>query len=196
MIYNKDAERNDVISTFIQQGLRSGEKVGYFSDVTPSEMITGWLRDLEVDVGSLEKSDQLVISNAEETYCPEGRFIPEQMLEKLKSFYVESLEKGYSGARATGEMTWALKGIPGSEKLVEYEAKINTIIEDYPFTPICQYDATYFDGSTLLNVLKVHPMMVVHGQVVHNPYYVKPEEFLKDLKENPGMEPWKIRTIE
>ena len=178
MIFNIESERNEVISNFLEKGLKSREKVGYFSDVTPPETITGWLRELDVDVDSLRSSDQFVISKADETYCPEGRFVPEQMLDRLKSFYLGSLENGYSGARVTGEMTWALNGFPGSEKLIEYEGKINSIIEEYPLTPICQYDATCFDGSTLFNVLKVHPMMVVRGQVVHNPYYIKPEEFL------------------
>ena len=74
-------------------------------------------------------------------------------------------------------MSWALRGIPGSEGLIEYEALINTISQTQPVTPICQYDARRFDGATLLNVLRVHPLMIVQGRIVHNPYYITPEEF-------------------
>jgi hypothetical protein len=43
---------------------------------------------------------------------------------------------------------------------------------------VCQYDANRFDGATILKCLEVHPYMIVHGQVVHNPYYITPQEFL------------------
>jgi hypothetical protein len=76
-------------------------------------------------------------------------------------------------------MEWALKGIPGSERLIEYEAGINTIVGEHPITALCQYDARLFDGATLFEVLRVHPMMVIRGQVVRNPYYIPPEEYLK-----------------
>jgi hypothetical protein len=75
-------------------------------------------------------------------------------------------------------MSWALRGIPGSERLIEYEALVNDVLVTHPVTAICQYDATRFDGASIFDVLKVHPMMVVHGLVVKNPYYVKPQESL------------------
>jgi hypothetical protein len=47
---------------------------------------------------------------------------------------------------------------------------------------MCQYDARRFDGATLYKVLQVHPYMVAQGQLVQNPYYVKPDEFLASLR--------------
>jgi hypothetical protein len=47
---------------------------------------------------------------------------------------------------------------------------------------MCQYDARVFDGATLFRVLKVHPYMSAHGQIVRNPFYTRPEEFLKEVK--------------
>ena len=61
---------------------------------------------------------------------------------------------------------------------VEYEARINLLVREVPSTIICQYDARLFDGATLYGILSVHPMMIVHGQVVRNPYYIEPEVFL------------------
>jgi hypothetical protein len=40
-------------------------------------------------------------------------------------------------------------------------------------------DANIWDGATILHILRVHPMMVVHGHVVQNPYYMTPEEYLR-----------------
>jgi hypothetical protein len=66
------------------------------------------------------------------------------------------------------------------ERLMEYEAMVNDVLVTHPITAICQYDANCFDGATILDVLRVHPMMIVQGQIVRNYYYMKPEDFIKD----------------
>lgn len=53
------------------------------------------------------------------------------------------------------------------------------MLETHPVTAICQYDANRFDGDTILQCLEVHPYMIVRGQVVQNPFYMKPEEFIE-----------------
>jgi len=37
----------------------------------------------------------------------------------------KAVAQGYPALRMTGEMTWVLRGLPGSERLLEYEAKLN-----------------------------------------------------------------------
>jgi hypothetical protein len=46
---------------------------------------------------------------------------------------------------------------------------------------MCLYDARLFDGATLFKVLQVHPYMIARGQIVRNPFYVRPEEFQEEL---------------
>jgi hypothetical protein len=75
-------------------------------------------------------------------------------------------------------MTWVLRGIPGSERLLEYEIGLNAIQDEFPHIGMCQYDARLLDGAMLFKVLQVHPYMVAQGQIVRNPFYIKPEEFL------------------
>jgi len=33
-----------------------------------------------------------------------------------------------------------------------------------------------------MDVLNVHPMMIVRGQLVNNPYFIDPNEFLKEIE--------------
>jgi hypothetical protein len=79
-------------------------------------------------------------------------------------------------------MTWALKDIPGSDQLLEYEVLLNTVISAFPHTGMCQYDARIFDGASLFKVLQVHPFMIAHGQIVSNPYYIRPEEYVAEIE--------------
>jgi hypothetical protein len=119
--------------------------------------------------------------NAQETYCPNGKFVPEEMLETLRQFYNFSIGKGYKSCRVSGEMHWALQQISGSERLMEYEALVNNVLVTHPVTAICQYDARKFSGELIIDCLKVHPYMIINGQVIQNPYFLNPEEFLKQI---------------
>lgn len=178
-IFNDEGQRREVISAFLDSGLSEGEKVGYFVDtITPEEMLS-YLKGLGVKIPDRTAPAPLSISTAEETYCPDGTFIPERMLRTLRTYYTSSIAEGFPGARVSGEMSWALKGIPGSQRLIEYEALVNDVVIEYPVTAICQYNANLFDGGMLFDVLSVHPMMVVNGQVVKNPYFIQQAQFLK-----------------
>lgn len=179
-IYNDDQERQKLVSKFVASGLQGHEKVGYFVDLlSPQEMREHFL-ELGVKLPLEMDEREFSVTRALDVYCPDGRFVPERMLQKLRDMHSISLSEGYTGARASGEMSWVLRGQPGSDRLIEYESLINTVVRDYPTTVICQYDARRFDGATLFDILNVHPMMIVRGQVVRNPYYVEPEIFLQN----------------
>lgn len=177
LIYSAEDERRQEIGAYLGLGIAEGEQVSYFADTTPPEEVRAWLQAMSLDVPP-PTSAAFQVLEAKGVYCPSGTFVPDVMLKKLQSCYEDAVSSGYAGARLSGEMTWALRGIPGSERLVEYEALINVLVELYPVTAVCQYDARRFDGATILDVLRVHPMMIVHGQIVRNPYYTRPSEFL------------------
>lgn len=173
-LYNDEQERLEIMSDFVRSGIEAGEKIGYFVE----EMTPQALRDYFADLGIVPAEEsQLDIKPSLEVYCPDGRFSPDRMLGRLRSAYDDGIREGFNGVRLTGEMHWALRGLPGSERLAEYEARINLLVVDSPSSVICQYDANHFDGATLFKVLNAHPMMIVRGQVVHNPYYLPPQEY-------------------
>ncbi len=180
LIYDDDRERQEVISQFLASGISCGEQVAYLADTTTKEDVDDWLRGSGVNVVDGQRPDEFEVFRAVDVYCPSGRFDPREMVGRLGSFYDRAIAAAYPGARVSGEMSWALRGIPGSDRLMEYEALINTISRSQPITPICQYDSRRFDGATIFKVLKVHPLMIVRGRIVQNPYYLTPEEFFAE----------------
>jgi hypothetical protein len=128
--------------------------------------------------------DSFRIIKAEDSYCPSGRFVPQQVLDNAVARYDVASKAGYTGSRACGEMTWVFKGIPDSDRFLEYEVGLNMIHNDFPRVGMCQYDARLFDGAMLFKVLQVHPYMIAQGQIVRNPYYITPEEFLAKSQVN------------
>ena len=182
MIYSDDKERLDLIPKFFNAGIKAGEKLLYLVDTMSPEDFLKFLNENGVKVPENGLKDQLTVTRTEDSYCQGGHFITQRMLDFWRDLYIDGKKAGFSNLRGSGEMTWSVISIPGSEQLVEYEAALNDLFSLYPITVICQYDANKFDGGTILNILKVHPMMIVHGQIVQNPYYIPPQEFLKSYK--------------
>jgi hypothetical protein len=181
MIFDNDKQRQKIAAEFMAAGLKGGELVRYVADATTPEEVRAWLLELGVE---LPAEAPFSVFNAESFYCPNGRFDPQEMIGGMLPRYEQAKKAGYSGVRSCGEMNWVLRDIANVDRLLEYEALLNTIATTYPHIGMCQYDARLFDGATLLKVLKVHPYMVAQGQVVRNPFYIKPEEFLAELSAN------------
>jgi hypothetical protein len=182
LIFQDETERKTIMAKYVGQGLKDEEKVAYFADTMTKKDVLEWLVESGVDLGKNSSVENLTVQDTMSTYCPGGKFEVNTMLEKLKDFYRTSKEMGYDNGRITGEMSWALKGFPGSDRLMEYESWVNIVFKDYPITAICQYDANKFSGAMIMDALRVHPMMIVRGQIVYNPYYLSPDIFLEELK--------------
>ncbi len=178
LIYDNEDERRRVVTEFLEAGLGRGELVSYFADTTPHEAVRGWMRDGGVDVRAAEERGAFRVVPTEAAYCPSGAFEPREVIGRILERYQVAEKAGFTGSRVGSEMTWALRGFPGADRFLEYEALLNTLDTHYPHCGMCQYDASRFDGATLFKVLQVHPFVVARGQIVRNPSYVTPEEFL------------------
>lgn len=181
LIYDDDAQQRKIVSEYLAAGMKRGEIVRYFTDTTAPDDVRGWFSEMGM---ALKDDDSFRMVDAESAYCPGGSFVPQQVIDNALSRYSTAKEAGYSGSRVSGEMSWVLRDIPGSKRLLEYEIGLNMIQDDFPHIGMCQYDARLFDGATLFQILQVHPYMVAHGQIVKNPFYIKPEEFLENLRKN------------
>ncbi len=94
-----------------------------------------------------------------------------------------------------GETSWALGGDPGTERLIEYEARLNRFFADYDAVCICQYNNKRFAPDVILQVLRTHPLIVYGGRVCKNPYFVPPEEFLTPNQKELELQRW-LQNIE
>jgi hypothetical protein len=181
LIYDDDAQRQKIVSAYLGVGVKRGEIVRYFADTTTPEEVRAWLLEMGIE---LKDDDAMRVVKAENAYCPSGSFVPQQVLNNAASRYAMAKEAGYTGSRVSGEMSWVLRNIPGSERLLEYEIGLNMIQDDFPHIGMCQYDARLFDGATLFQILQVHPYMIAQERIVRNPFYIKPDEFLANQPAN------------
>jgi PAS domain S-box-containing protein len=76
-------------------------------------------------------------------------------------------------------MTWQLGGAPGTERLLEYEARLNDFLRDHDACALCQYNRRRFPPEIILGVIRTHPVLIYRGKISHNPYYIPPEDCLQ-----------------
>ena len=191
LIYESQEEWRAAAAPFISIGLKQGEKCIYIVDTSTAEEIRKYLLEEGVDVASAEKSGQLSILHETEAYTREGSFDPDRMIALLISETEKAVSEGYPALRTTGEMTWVLRGHPGSAKLLEYEAKLNRdLFPKYPCLAICQYDRWKFDPEIIKGVIMTHPLLVRGSRIYRNFYYVDPEEFLNKNRAEREVQHW------
>ncbi|MGE0872074.1 MAG: MEDS domain-containing protein [Kofleriaceae bacterium] len=191
-IFRTDEDHRAIIVEFIRSGIGRNEKVLYLVNVTSIEQLKATLSAAGIDVERLLAKGQLVIVTAKDSYLKEGQFEPDRMLQVLQDETDKALAEGYSALRATGEMTWALAGEPGSERLIEYESRVNEFTKTNKFYGLCQYDRRRFDAEMLLDILHTHPNVLFGRNGFDNSqmYYVPPAAFMDRDRQTGTLDTW------
>ena len=177
-IFNDDDERHNTLVSYVISGLQTGEKTACFSEKETNQSLSSFFEKNGLSYNKTQNSDEFSLMKTGDVYFEDGKFEPDRLIQLLQSFYETSVAQNLSGARVIGEMLPEIDHIPGGSRLLEYESKVSLLIKKYPINAVCQYDARLFDGATIMDILKVHPYMIVRGSVVSNPFYIQPEEFL------------------
>ncbi len=176
--YRTSAGRDEILVPFLRAGLDRGDKcIAVLDQADPAEVRSQLGADLEPDTASPD--DQLDVLCSKDSYLKDGHFSKPAMLDFWDVAVGDSIkESNYQFARSVGEMTWALRQLPGVEDLVEYEAELNTFLPQYPQVIVCLYDLDQFDGRVVVDLLRTHPKILLCGTLLDNPYYLEPREFL------------------
>ncbi|HEY0486116.1 MAG TPA: MEDS domain-containing protein [Mycobacteriales bacterium] len=171
------AERDEILIPYLREGLEAGDKCICVVDATDPEAVLSAVGP-DVDLAGCLGRQQLQVERSQDTYLSGGRFSTEAMLDFWETSVGGALASGFGFARAVGEMTWALRQMPGVEELVGYESRLNRYLPRYPQVVLCLYELDRFSGEVLVDVLKTHPKVLLGGMVLDNPYYLEPDEFL------------------
>lgn len=177
-IFSSDEERDELLCRYVTAGLQNHERCACFCDNLAGNGLEAWVAATGRSTAEAEAEGALSLATARDAYFADGQFVPERMLANLQEYQTTAMRRGYRAARVVGEMRQEVENLPGGSRLVEYEARVSLLLREYPITSICQYDARSFDGATIMDVLRMHPMLVVRGFVVRNPFYVPAEVFL------------------
>ncbi len=138
-----------------------------------------------IPVEDAKKNGQLKILKSEDTYLHGNAFAAERMVKLLEDALINAQNGPYGTFRGYGDMEWALSNLPGTDELIEYEARINTFATKYACSIVCAYDINRFSGSAVADILATHPYAIMNGRIHNNPHYIEPVELLGKLIQRP-----------
>jgi hypothetical protein len=179
---NKDEEYR-VLLPFIKEGLDEGDRAVHIMDSVHCAQHRQRLKGAGIDIAVAEEKDQLEVRSWDDAYLQDGHFDQNRQLALIEKLLAYGNGRGFPLTRLVANMAWALDDRPGVHDIVEYEARLNQILPKYDHAVCCTYDITRFSASVVMDVLRTHPSVIVGGILQENPFYVPPDEFLRELRE-------------
>ncbi len=174
-------EEYEILLPFLKEGLDCGDKGILIADDRERDEHAHRLNGAGVDVRGCERRGQLTLHGWGDTYLRTGGFNQHDMLGLVDEILGGCKRQGFECTRLWGNMAWALHDFPGTDDLVEYESRANGILAKYHNCVVCGYDLTKFSASIVMDVMRTHPLVFVGGMLGVNPFYVPPDEFLREL---------------
>lgn len=181
--FHSKEEQYRVLMPFIKEGLERGDRAFHLVDPKHRPEHLKRLEQEGIDVAAAEGTGQLEVARWHETYLRDDRFDQHRMIASLKDGLDPAKRSPGQRVRAVGNMEWALEDLPGVHDLVEYEARLNYLLDGCPDPVVCCYDLSRFDAGVVIDILRTHPVTIIGGILQENPFYVPPDEMLKELSE-------------
>lgn len=162
LFFRNAEEQWQLLRPYIVDHLNANAPVIYLQHSTTSEQLMERLHAEGLPLDKLIARGLLRVLPPAQTYLLPGHFDSQRMLDFLETAILALLEAGHKRILMTGEMTWSLHGTPGAEEMVQYEERLNPLVDKYPaVTIVCQYDLKRFSGDVILDALLTHPSILV-----------------------------------
>ena len=176
-LYSDRDEQLAAAVEYIRGGLARGERCLYVvCEHTPDEFRDG-LRAAGIDVETEEARGALLLLTKHDGHLNGGCFDPDEMITMLHGAVKDALDAGFNGLCAAGDMSWLLDEAEGSERIAEYEARLNEFYPSSRALGLCLYNRTKLPSATLDHCLATHPQVRIEGNLLlDNPFYEVPEE--------------------
>jgi len=174
-LYSNRDEQLAAAIDYIRGGLERGERCLYVCcEHSPDEFREG-LRAAGIDVDAEEARGALLLITKREGHLSGGSFNPDKMITMLHAAVKDALDAGFDGLCAAGDMSWLLDEAPGSERIAEYEARLNEFYPNSRALGLCLYNRNRLPAETLDHSMATHPHVRVAGNILlDNPFYEEP----------------------
>jgi hypothetical protein len=184
--FHSKEEEYRVLMPFINEGFAQGDRAFHFIDSPRRQDHLRRLQDAGINVAAAEGEEQLVVRHWEDSYLQDGHFDQYRQISLFEKTLLEGKKQGYPLTRFVAAMEWALLDRPGVHDLIEYECRLNNMFSKYDDPVCCTYDLCKFSASVIMDAMRVHPAVIIGGVYQENPFYVPPDEFLRELRERAG----------
>ena len=176
------AERYRVLMPFIREGMEQGDRALHIVNPSLRDEHVQRIAEVGVDTARAEVEGQLEIIGWDEAYLRGGSFSQTAMLSLLPVLLNRGRTRGFPVTRFIADVAWVLNE-GAVDSILEYECRVNLALPKAGDIVICAYDLDTVDAAMVIAAMRTHPIVLIGGIVQHNPFYVPPEELLRELDE-------------
>jgi MEDS: MEthanogen/methylotroph, DcmR Sensory domain len=184
--FNSDEEFYRVLLPFIKDGFECGDKAVHVVNPGQRHHHLQRLAGVGIDPVATQQSGQFELRSNTDTYLRDGRFDQDRMLAVFEQLASGTAQGEFPLTRIVCQMDWAAEARSHVDELMEFESRVNEVWRRHDDAVICVYDLAKFGGDTVIDIMRTHPMIIVGGILQHNPFFVPPEEFLRELRARRG----------
>jgi MEDS: MEthanogen/methylotroph, DcmR Sensory domain len=181
--FNNEEEEYRVLLPFIKEGFDCGHKAIHVVNPEQQKDHLNRLMTAGIDSAMAQQRGQLELKTNTEAYLRDGRFDKDRMVEVFEQLASGNAGGGFPLSRIVCRMDWVVERGSYAEDIVEFESRVNEVWNRHEDAVICTYYLGKFGGETVMDVLRTHPMVIIGGILQHNPFFVSPEQFLRELRE-------------
>ena len=180
--FNNVEEEYRILMPFIEEGLSCGDKAVHVVNPEQHEEHLQRLGKAGIDTAGFQKSGQLEVFNNSEVYLRDGRFDQDRMLETFESIASGNTKGNFPLSRIVCRMDWVTGDQYRMQNVIEFESRVNDVWCRHEDAVICTYHLDKFGGGAVIDILRTHPMVIIGGVLQQNPFFVPPEEFLREYR--------------
>lgn len=196
-LYSTPEEQLRAAIEYIRGGLERGERCLYICGEHPVKEFREALRRQGVRVEEEEDRGALILCTKHQAHLLGGAFNPDQMISLLARAVKDALAAGFTGLCAGGDMNWLLDEAPGSERVAEYEARLNEFYRSNKALGLCLYNRTTLPGHLLDHGMATHRHIRIDGPILlENPFYESDEEAMQRRAASPAAVAKKLKTLD
>lgn len=181
--FNNDDEEYRVLLPFIRDGLQCGHKAIHVVNPGQREDHLQRLAAAGINATRAQQSGQMELRINTEVYLPDGRFDQERMLAVFEELASGNAHEGFPLSRICCRMDWARDDQSYVDDVIEFEARVNDVWHRHEDAVICTYHLGQFGGEAVVDIMRTHPMVIIGGILLQNPFYVPPDEFLREFRQ-------------
>jgi hypothetical protein len=181
--FNNDDEEYRVLLPFVRDGFQCGHKAIHIVNPDQREDHLQRLAQSGIDLEAAQHSGQLELRTNTEVYLPDGRFDPDRMIAVFEQLASGNAHGGFPLSRICCRMDWTVKDQSHVDDVIEFESRVNDVWRRHEDAVICTYHLGQFRGDEVIDIMRTHPMVIIGGILQQNPFYIPPDEFLREFRQ-------------
>jgi hypothetical protein len=167
------------LAAMIGHKLQSNHRCLYLNSAPMVSGIRSYLYASGVDV-SMEMRKGSLFFSSDHGHLKHGEFDIDHMLNLLEKAVSQALADGYEGLWATGDMSWEFGSQRNFSRLLEYERRLDSFLQDNPaISGVCQYQVDTLPPEVVQQGLVSHRSMFIDERSSRlNPHYIPPSDLI------------------